>query len=366
MREVDKSRDHLQPPKVFGRDTPIYELFEQQHQFLEALTTELTRLIPEGDNRRIVKGLLENYQSNVEEILNRRDVAIFNGRGEHSRMEALIRHRALEQNGYGDEVVDPYPMKEESSYPLLEGLIRDLILPRSKELLFSNARQKLPDDVRNAPRGIYEASANEMTLILRPKGQIVRFSINNKSHISPVVLERTTLGNEVFMRENVESMIHDLFALIDSYECLKHSPNVKDSLPITKDFFLSVLKMNLPANFGGEDQFIQPLGFKGLCLKPLTSLSEVRESLNIRPVQLRMCFREDCCRDSMVFLFRIDKDSFLAVDSSLEIRIHHYSEKERAWVSVSQHFPYIPYSDYQDMMADFFGEYGHKPRYKAG
>lgn len=364
MRDVDNSREHLIPPKVFGSDTPLFELFEQQHLFLESLVTQISKLVPENQARTSILGALEHYQTNVDVILQKRQADIFNGRGEHSRMESLMRHRSLVANGY-DEVVDPFPSKDESQYSLLEGLIRDLIIPHSQELLFSTARQALPKDIYQVKRGIYEATPSGMTLILRPNDHIVRFTISNKSHILPVVLERTTYGNEVFMRENVETMIRDLFELIGEYDFLKNSPSVKDAEPIDKSLFTSILSMNLPAYFGDEDKYIQPIGFKGLCFKPFTSFRTACDELEHTPIQLRMCFREDRPQDSVLLLFALDEDTFLSIDCDCELKVHHYSKKESVWVTVKDYFPYISSNQFYENMNTFFSEHGHKPRYKA-
>jgi hypothetical protein len=364
MWDVDNSREHLIPPKVFGSDTPLFELFEQQHLFLESLVTQISKLVPENQARTSILGALEDYQTNVDAILQKRQADIFNGRGEHSRMESLLRHRSLMENGY-DEVVDPFPSKDESQYSLLEGLIRDLIIPYSQELLFSAARQELPTDIYQAKRGIYEATPSGMTLILRPNDQIVRFTISNKSHVLPVVLERTTYGNEVFMRENVETMIRDLFELINEYEFLKNSQAVKDAAPIEKDLYTSILSMNLPAYFGDESKYFQPIGFKGLCFQPFTSFKAACVDLERNPIQLRMCFREDRPLDSVVLLFALDEDTFLSIDTDCELKVHHYSTKESVWVTVRDYFPYISTNQFYETMNAFFSEHGHKPRYKA-
>lgn len=361
MHDARHGRNHLTPPKVFGVETPLYELFHHQHEFLGELTNILAKTLPENDAQDVL-AILSLYQAKVDHTLQQRELNIFNGRGEHGLMEARIRQKTLEDSGYQD-VVFPYPEKEDSYYPLLEGLLRDLVIPNSQELLFSQARQPLPDDLTKSPRGIFGAKPGSMSIILRPKGHVVHFVINHKSHIAPIVLEKTTYGNEVFMRKNVEEMIIDLFELFGQYDCLRSSTKVIEASPVIRDTFVSTLRLNLPGFFGGEDEYVHPVAFKGLCFKPFSSLDEARQALKDSPVQLRMCFRPDCCSDGVVLLLKIDETSFLSVDSSLDTSVHYYSDKETSWVTVKDYLPYVPSDYFFEVMDTFFKSHGHEPTY---
>lgn len=351
--EMPKKRNTQQPPRVFGPDSALHRTIDLQDQTIRSLIAIVSDGA-EAATQETLKQLLHDYTTAKQAIEDQKEKDIFNGRGDHAMMDAYLDHRST-----GDVRV-PFPAKENSAFPTLERLIARILVPRANELFFTPEARSDPQ----SKSGVYSLTTRSFILVLADEqGHMTKMDVRYGRDITVTVME-STCGNCVFLRSNVETMIQSFFDLLDQIGIFQEDDEKKSSEPVKAERLKEILRANLPGIFGQEDDDTEN-GLRVVCVPPLDAPDKMIRSLTRHGAELRVTSTSaKDIRQQSVFTMLVDEDTYLKVTPCARgqrLEVMHFSSTERHWVSVKDHFPYIPQEIFYRLLSLFFKHHHHEP-----
>lgn len=351
--ENSTNREHQQPPKVFGPDSALHRIIDLQDQTIRSLIAILADATTDVHHGNL-KQLLSDYTRAKEAIENKKEEDIFNGRGDHALMEAYLSHHST------GNVKTPFPAKEKSVFPTLERLIGRILVPRINELFFTPGARGKP----RPESGIYSLTTRDFVLVLgHGENHLTKMTVHYRDEVKVQVTE-STCGNKVFLRNNVEDMIVGFFELLAKFECFDDDPELKASCPVKSDRLSEILKANLPHIFD-PDNIESANGLRLVCIAPLDTPDKMIRSLSKNGAEVRATVSPaKDFRQQHVFTMLVDDDTYIKVTphgSNQHVEVIHFSSSEGHWVSVKDHFPYMPQEIFYRLLSLFFQRHRHEP-----